>query len=463
MATDVLIVEDQPDTTELLRDVLAQHPVTVSSVLTATDGLRANKADHPPVILLDYRLPDGDGLSLVPELLRENPSAQVILMSAYSTVQMAVEALRLGALDVLSKPFQLTQLEVTVQRALHVAALLAQSREARTDLERRFLFPRLLGESESFLDALKLAGKVAITEATVLITGDSGTGKELFARAIHVNSKRQSGPFFPINCSAIPDTLLESELFGYRKGAFTGADEDRPGILDRARGGTVFLDEIAETSPAFQAKLLRVLQDGEYLPLGALNLKRCDVRIVVATNKPLEEWVESGRFRQDLYFRINGFEIHLPPLRERREDILLLAREFLAEFNQKYGKSYVGFQREAERSVLEHPWPGNVRELRNKVEMAVILGKGDRIALSDLFPQRKKALAERSARSAQVVFPEDGLDFESVEVGILKEALLRASGNLSKAARLVGLSRPSFKYRAKKFGLLEESRRTNTQ
>ena len=253
MPTDVLIIEDQPDTTELLMEVLAQYPVSAAAAMTAREGLEANTREHPRVILLDYKLPDGDGLTMVPDLLKENPSAQIVLMSAYGTVQMAVEALRRGVLDVLSKPFHIQQLEMTLQRALHVAALLAQSRESRGDLERRFLFPRLLGQSHSFLEAVRLASQVAVTDATVLITGESGTGKELFAQAIHFNSKRCHLPFFPINCSAIPDTLLESELFGYRKGAFTGADEDRQGILERARGGTVFLDEIAETSPAFQA------------------------------------------------------------------------------------------------------------------------------------------------------------------------------------------------------------------
>ena len=454
MATDVLIIEDQPDTTELLREVLTQYPVTVASALTAKAGLEANGRDTPPVILLDYKLPDGDGLSMVPELLAANPSAQIILMSAYGTVQMAVEALRRGALDVLSKPFQIHQLELTIQRALHVAALLAQSRESRGDLERRFLFPRLLGRSPAFLESVRLASQVAGTDATVLITGESGTGKELFARAIHFNSKRQQRPFFPLNCSAIPDTLLESELFGYRKGAFTGADEDRQGILERARGGTVFLDEIAETSPAFQAKLLRVLQDGEFLPLGAVDLKRCDVRILAATNKDLDRWVEEGKFRNDLYYRVNGFEIALPSLAERKDDVLLLAREFLQEFSQKYSKTFRGFTPEAKRALADHHWSGNVRELRNKVEMACILCADENIGRMDLFPHRPGAKAPNSGSSSMFTLPDEGMDWDDMEEGLLKEALHRAAGNLSKAARLVGLSRPKFKYRAQKYDLL---------
>jgi DNA-binding NtrC family response regulator len=455
MAADVLIIEDQPDSASLLREVLEQYPITVRSELTAKGGIRANLSDRPSVILLDYRLPDGDGLSLVPAILKDNPTAQVILMTAYGTVELAVEALRLGALDVLSKPFHVNQLEVTLQRALHVAALLARSRETRGDLERRFLFPRLLGESASFLDAIRLAGQVALTDATVLITGESGTGKELFARAIHFNSKRKAGPFFPINCSAIPDTLLESELFGYRRGAFTGADDDRQGILDRARGGTVFLDEIAETSPAFQAKLLRVLQDGEYLPLGGLDLRRCDVRILAATNKPLLDWVREKKFREDLYYRVNGFHIQLPPLRRRPEDVHLLAKEFLAEFSRKYSKPIKGFRPEALRALNEYAWPGNVRELRNKVEMACILCDGDRVSARDLFPHQEREQAVPPFRAAGFSLPEEGLDWRELEQGLLKEALERASGNVSRAARLLGLSRPAFQYRARKFKLVK--------
>ena len=455
MPTDVLIIEDQPDTTELLMEVLAQYPVSAAAAMTAREGLEANTREHPRVILLDYKLPDGDGLTMVPDLLKENPSAQIVLMSAYGTVQMAVEALRRGVLDVLSKPFQIQQLEMTLQRALHVAALLAQSRESRGDLERRFLFPRLLGQSHTFLEAVRLASQVAVTDATVLITGESGTGKELFAQAIHFNSRRRHLPFFPINCSAIPDTLLESELFGYRKGAFTGADEDRQGILERARGGTVFLDEIAETSPAFQAKLLRVLQDGEYLPLGAVDLKRCDVRILAATNKPLESWVREGRFREDLYYRINGFEIALPSLAERRDDILLLANEFLRELAQKYAKSFTAFTPEARRALEEHPWSGNVRELRNRLEMACILGKGEKIGKGDLFPQRPDPRRIKPEAATPYVLPEGGIRWEEMEEALLKEALRRAGGNCSRAARLLGLTRPKFKYRAQKFGLIE--------
>lgn len=454
MATDVLIIEDQPDTTELLREVLKQYPMSVASALTAKAGLEASGRDTPPVILLDYKLPDGDGLSMVPELLAANPSAQIILMSAYGTVPMAVEALRRGALDVLSKPFQIHQLELTIQRALHVAALLAQSRESRGDLERRFLFPRLLGRSPAFLESVRLASQVASTDATVLITGESGTGKELFARAIHFNSKREHRPFFPLNCSAIPDTLLESELFGYRKGAFTGADEDRQGILERAHGGTVFLDEIAETSPAFQAKLLRVLQDGEFLPLGAVDLKRCDVRILAATNKDLDRWVGEGKFRNDLYYRINGFEIALPSLAERKDDVLLLAREFLQEISQKYSKAFHGFTPEAQRALVDHHWSGNVRELRNKIEMACILCGDESIGKTDLFPHRPGSKAPKSGGFPSFTLSDEGMDWDAMEEGLLKEALHRAAGNLSKAARLVGLSRPKFKYRAQKYDLL---------
>jgi transcriptional regulator with PAS, ATPase and Fis domain len=254
----------------------------------------------------------------------------------------------------------------------------------------------------------------------------------------------------PLNCSAIPDTLLESELFGYRKGAFTGADEDRPGILDRAAEGTVFLDEIAETSPAFQAKLLRFLQSREFLPLGASALRHCDVRILVATNKPLEDWVALGRFREDLFFRVNGFEIHLPPLRERKDDIPKLAESFLAEIARGQEIRARGFSAEANRSLLTYSWPGNIRELRNKVEMACILCRAERIQPKDLFPKRPPAPAPPS-HGLPFPFPDRGISLEGIERGLLGAALEKSAGNVSAAALLLGLSRATFRYRCQKY------------
>ena len=448
MRTDVLIVEDNPDTTGLLSDLLAQRPVQVASVTRAAQVLPAVEASRPAVVLLDYRLPDGDGLELLPKILAARPETQVILMTAYGSIPMAVEAVRLGALDVLAKPFDMAQLDLTLQRALHVAALVAKGREERSALERRFSSPNLLGRAPSFLRALRLAGEVAATEATVLVTGETGTGKELFARDIHQNSRRGRRPFFPINCSAIPDTLLESELFGYRKGAFTGADEDRQGILARANGGTVFLDEIAETSPAFQAKLLRVLQDREYLPLGGSELRRCDVRILAATNKPLGRWVAEGRFREDLYFRINGFEISLPPLRDRRDDMPLLADHFLGEVARDHGRAALPLSRGALAALLEYRWPGNIRELHNKLEMAFILCRGTAIEAEDLFPA-----GTGGDGAAAMDLPGEGIEWEALERRLLTQALERSGANVTHAARLLGLSRATLRYRLRKFGL----------
>ncbi len=431
MANDILVIEDNPDTTELLRGFLAAYPVAVITASKASEGLDAVKAKQPAVVLLDYRLPDGDGLALLPMILGENPRTQVILMTAYGSIPLAVEAVRLGALDVLPKPFDMEQLDIVLQRAWRVATLVARGAENREELERRFLSPNLIGESPAFLKALRLAGEVAATEATVLVTGASGTGKELFARAIHFNSPRKLKPFFPINCSAIPDTLLESELFGYKRGAFTGADGDRQGILDRANSGTVFLDEIAETSPAFQAKLLRVIEDRQYLPLGATELKRCDVRILAATNKPLEDWVLEERFREDLYYRINGFEIRLPLLRERQSDIAILAEHFLKDIARSQGKAKPpSLGKGALEALAAYSWPGNVRELRNKLQMACILCRGEVLEPQDIFP--KGAVRSSASSSDNWTLPAEGVEWEALEKGFLSQALERSGQNISK-------------------------------
>jgi len=447
---DLLIVEDHPDTIDLLYEILEEYPLNIHSAGTKEEALDRAADVSPSVILLDYILPDSDGLDVLDHLIKSHPQAIVILMSAYGTVQMAVEAIHRGAIDVLDKPFKVQQLELVIQRAIRVATLIAETRAESRELRETFISHDLIGQSPLFLQAMRMASRVALTDATVLITGESGTGKELFARAIHANSPRARKPFFPLNCSAIPDTLLESELFGYRKGAFTGAEEDRPGILDRAEQGTVLLDEIAETSPAFQAKLLRVLQNREFLPLGASRLRHCDVRILVATNKPLREWVRQGRFREDLYFRINGFEIHLVPLRERREDIPLLVDAFAQEIARSQSSSDSQVSSKAHRALRDYDWPGNIRELRNKVEMACILCRRDVLEVADFFPPRKlQDTADPSGR-LPFAFPEEGVDLNSLERTLFETALERADFNISRAARLLRVSRHTFRYRCRK-------------
>ncbi len=447
---DVLIVEDYPETIELLHEILSEYPLNIHSAQTRSEALAKAGQIPPALVLVDYKLPDGDGLTVLKEILEEVPQAQVILMSAYSTVTMAVEAVHCGALDVLDKPFKLPQLEMVIQRAIRVATLIAGSQATSLELRERFFSPELIGQSPPFMDALHLASQVAATDATVLITGESGTGKELFALAIHANSRRSRKPFFPVNCSAIPDTLLESELFGFRKGAFTGADEDRQGILERAGGGTVFLDEIAETSPAFQAKLLRFLQNREFLPLGSSSLQHCDVRVLVATNKPLLDWVHEGRFREDLYFRVNGFEIHLPPLRDRREDIPILAESFLKEIAKAQSISVTGFSRKAIQALTEYEWPGNIRELRNHVEMGCILCRSETIEPADLFPKWRGRQSPAKSGDLPFPFPPEGIDLDNLEKNLIEAALVRSGHNISLAARLLGMSRHTFRYRCKK-------------
>ena len=313
----ILIVDDERIALRNLEHVMKKEGYEVTGTQSGPNALKLLEERQFDVVLTDLRMEKVDGLQILRKTRELHPDTEVIMITGFATTDSAVETMRQGAFYYIAKPFKLEEVRKVVQEALHKVRLKTENRHLREQLDSYQGKIKIITQDPSMQKLLETARQIAPTDCNVLVTGESGTGKELFARAIHFNSRRQQKPFFPLNCSAIPDTLLESELFGYRKGAFTGADTDRAGILERARGGTVFLDEIAETSPAFQAKLLRVLQDGEYLPLGAVDLMRCDVRIVAATNKPLDRWVEEGKFREDLYYRVNGFEIALPPLSEQ--------------------------------------------------------------------------------------------------------------------------------------------------
>ncbi len=335
----------------------------------------------------------------------------------------------------------------------------------RREIESRYDFSKLIGNSKPMLEALELAGEVAATNTTVMITGESGTGKELLARAIHFNSPRKGGPFVAVNCAAFPEQLLESELFGYDRGAFTGADRTKPGRFELAQGGTLFLDEIAEMTPTTQAKILRVIQEREVEHLGGTRPIRVDVRLIAATNRNIEEMVREGLFRQDLFYRINVFPIRLPSLRERKQDVLPLAGHFLERFAMETGKKVPGISREARRLLLNHPWEGNVRELQNVIERAVILSRGELITSAHLF----SGLAEGKASfpptghdsSGPVQLPEDGLDLEQLEISLLRQALKKARNNKTQAASLLGLTRSTLRYRLQKHGLEEAETNQN--
>lgn len=329
----------------------------------------------------------------------------------------------------------------------------------RREIESRYDFSKLIGTSKPMLEALELAGEVVATNTTVLITGESGTGKELLARAVHFNSPRKGGPFVAVNCAAFPEQLLESELFGYDRGAFTGADRAKPGRFELAQGGTLFLDEIAEMSITTQAKILRVIQEREVEHLGGTRPIPVDIRLIAATNRNIEEMVRDGHFRQDLFYRINVYPIRLPALRERKQDILPLAGHFLERFAMETGKKLPGISREARRLLLNHPWEGNVRELQNVIERAVILSRGELITSAHLFsglPDQLTSTFPVSVDSEdQILLPDEGLDLEQLEISLLKQSLKKTSNNKSQAAALLGLTRSTFRYRLQKYGLEE--------
>jgi DNA-binding NtrC family response regulator len=459
----ILVVDDEPNMRRSLRLLLADLD---AELLDAEDGLVALETLERravDVVVTDLRMPGIDGIELLHRVRDGHPDVPVIILTAFGSIESAVDAIRQGAFDYVTKPFREEELKLVIRRALQVGSVLQENRLLRGQIEGRYDFSRIVGTSPAIVQSLRLAGEVAATDTTVLIHGESGTGKELFARAIHYNSPRRAGPFVATNAAAIPDTLLESELFGHERGAFTGADRRKEGRFEAASGGTLFLDEIGDMSSAVQAKLLRVLEDRSFERLGGNRRVEADVRIVCATNRDLRDLVRDGTFRSDLYYRVSAYPIRLPPLRERTEDVLPIARAVLAELTEQTGKRIRDFDESARAALERHPWPGNVRELRNAVERAVILADGDRITAAGLLsgeaPVRRD---EREADPSNVpgrllVLPGSGLDLEDLERDLLAQAMERARGNVSRAARLLGLTRARMRYRLGKHDLVERA------
>jgi DNA-binding NtrC family response regulator len=399
--------------------------------------------------------------------LRERPhSPPVVVITAHSSIEDAVDAMQRGAIDYLQKPFDEARLLLTVKRALAMTALLQENERLRDDVRARWDFSAIRGHSDALTAALKLAGKVATAEAPVLLVGESGTGKELFARAIHHNGKRSKGPFVAINCAAIPEGLLEAELFGAEVGAYTGAQKRRRGRVELARGGTLFLDEIGDMPLPLQGKLLRLLQERTFVPLGGEREQHADVRFVFATHRDLAREVKEGRFREDLRYRVSVLVVPLPPLRDRGDDVVLLADAVVERVCGEMGRRAMAFTPDARRALQSHTWPGNVRELGNVVERAVILAEHDHIDVVDLdlptalppaptpTPSTTSSMTSPTTSSeAAFMLPEHGLSLEALERSLVEQALERTKGNKSQAARLLGLTRATLRYRIEKMGL----------
>ncbi len=454
MKPTVLIVEDEPKMRRLLELNLGEDGFNTISAGDAEAGLKLLNSSAVDLVITDVKLPGMDGMEFLQAVKRVQAALPVVVMTAFGTVETAVQAMKLGASNYLLKPFSLDEMRLVVRKELGVRKLHDENRSLREALQQRYQHPNIVARSKPMQEVLAMVEQVAATNSTVLLGGESGVGKDLIARAIHERSRRASGPFVKINSTAIPENLLESELFGYEKGAFTGAAASKPGKFELADKGTLFLDEIGDVPGSTQVKLLRVLQEREFERLGGTRTHKVDVRLVAATNRDLRAALEQGTFREDLYYRLNVVPIDIPPLRERKEDIPELVELFLKRAAAESGKEFSGISPDALKLLMQHHWPGNVRELQNIVERAAALARGPMIEAADIHLDvtRPKALNNGAA-----VLPE-GVTLEQWEDEIIREAVRRTNGNKSQAARLLGLSRNALRYRLSKMGIEDDDK-----
>jgi two-component system response regulator HydG len=443
----ILVVDDERAHRLMLRAHLEDAGYQVVEAGDGEKALEAAAGQAVDLVLMDVVMPRLDGLAALPRLRALLPGAPILMMTAYGSIESAVQALRGGAEDYLSKPLDVEEVLIKVARHLRAAGLARQVQDQAERLGERFDFSALMGSSPPMLRLKETLAMVAPAEATVLVTGESGTGKEVVAQIIHQNSRRKDGPMVKINCAALPESLLESELFGHERGAFTGAVARREGRFRAADGGTIFLDEIGELSPSTQAKLLRVLQEGEYSPLGSDRTFKSDARVITATNRDLAQAVKEGGFREDLYYRLNVVNLEMPPLRARGEDVMALAERFLAGFNQKNQRELRGFSPEARLRLMAYHWPGNVRELMNLVERAVIMAPGPLIEARDL---PGSLAAPEPAGQAQL---RAGMTIEEMERALIEKTLEATGGNRTQAAEMLGITRKTLQNKIKEYGL----------
>jgi DNA-binding NtrC family response regulator len=459
MAATILIIDDDRALRSFLSSILEDQGYEVLLAATGAEGEALLEVKPIDVVLLDLRLPDEDGISILRRIKQEEPDVQVIVLTAFGAVESAVEAMKLGAYDYINKPFDASELKLTIERALKELAM-------RREIERLRRKPGgyaqawIIGESKEMRRIAQLVAKVAQGNITILLQGESGTGKEILAKAIHQQSPRADKPFVVINCAAIPDALLESELFGFEQGAFTGAKRRKKGLLEVADGGTLLLDEIGSMKPEMQAKILRVLETKTLRRVGGTTDIKVDVRFVAASNRDLRAAVQEGTFREDLYYRLSVVVINLPPLRERIQDIELFVAAFIDEFNRTMGKSVVGVSNEALQLMKAYHWPGNIRELRNVIERAAVLCEGQEIQPAHLpaeLTDNIVPIGDLGPSGLRIALPPQGVNLKSLvsqlEERLIKEALTKTGGNQTKAAALLSISRDELRYRLQKYGL----------
>ena len=454
----LLVVEDRVSHRQMLAEFLQENGFLVDAAASLTEGLERFRSAHYHLILLDLRLPEGSGMDLLRSVRAQQPTLPVIVMTAYGTIEDSVQAMKLGAVDFIQKPVNLEQLLQLIRRSIEVDRLRSEVLIYREEFQKNRKLPLLLSRNEAMAGVARQVQRMAATDATILLLGESGTGKELFARTIHLLSPRAGGPFVEVNCAAIPETLMENELFGHVRGAYTGAESAVKGKFELASGGTLFLDEIGEMPVGVQAKLLKALEEKRITPIGGHFPIGVDVRIVVATNRDLEAAMGQERFRKDLYFRVAQFPVRIPPLRERGEDIPPLADFFLREAAARFGKPAPPLEPGALAAMTGYAWPGNVRELKNLVERAVIVDDDGRLSVNDLFPSAAPAAGAGEAVPLEQI-GRDGLDSwlkaeaERLEAAALRRAWEAAGGDRRRAAGLLGLPEKALSARRKKFGL----------
>jgi len=456
----ILVVDDEMIVCESCKRILEEEGYEIETALSGKEAFEKMKVSPFDIVITDLKMPGIDGMEVLRTFRKEYPDSIIIMITGFSTVETAVEAMKLGAFDYIPKPFTPDEVTIVVKKAIEKKSLMLENIYLRQELQEKYGFHNIVGKSKKIQEIYRIIAKVATTDSTVLIYGQSGTGKELIARAIHFNSPRREKQFVPVDCAVLSENLLESELFGHVRGSFTGAVTTKPGLFEVADGGTVFLDEVGNISLSIQAKLLRVLQEREFTPVGGTKAKKVDIRLIAATNKDLEKMIKEETFREDLYYRLNIVPIYLPTLKERQEDIPLLAVHFLKKYAEEMGKTIKGFTPEAMEKLIRYPWPGNVRELENVTERTVVMIDDEMVRVEHLFlpGQQEKEILENqipltSDELKEIKKQVRGKAVEEIERAFVLNALERHQWNVTRAAEEVGMLRPNFQALMRKYNL----------